>query len=373
MEATRLTPPLATYTHVISSLFRRPLLPRSRETAWDLYARCRLVSHPVPDVPLYNVAISACGSSPERALDLFLEMQSHKLQPNLDTFNSLFLVLCRKQSGNYWEALNLLGQMVERGVQPNSDTFARILVGARANGDLGRTRWILSRMNQTQNPPPDAETLAMAFNVYADFRPKAKENAWPSVLGALPANSREVREEVKRILASHVEFGETDLIVFLDGLEKVKPVVVLDQKANDEAATSAEAPPPAPVPHLFERIQRPVLPTSKLAASVLAVYAVHAPFDSFVSLFDQLVPQFALDPAVGKPQRAYQLALRTAEKARDRGKALEFAERVFREWRGTREASSMSPRSIERMWSTMIRIYAKCVGASSHIFFPLLV
>merc|ERR1712217_302535 len=70
-----------------------------------------------PDVITFLALISACEKAckPEKALELFAEMQRRGLQPNNITCNSL--ISCRKNACKPKQVLELFAEMQGRGLQ----------------------------------------------------------------------------------------------------------------------------------------------------------------------------------------------------------------------------------------------------------------
>jgi pentatricopeptide repeat protein len=221
---------MATYTMVLTALLSAPRA--AQPTFWSLFHRMRLSAHPVPDAPLYAVAIHACAqgipnpgepgaaeADAERALDLFREMTTHHgIRPTAQTYNALMLA-CAKRRDMLPEAFRLLREMVElertrlRALShdaeahdaasltcfaPDRQTYNALLLGCARAGDLPQARWILAEMlrsasalwEENMHRPgarlsaeealevegrrPDAASLTHLFHAYASYKPPLK-------------------------------------------------------------------------------------------------------------------------------------------------------------------------------------------------------
>lgn len=168
-----------------------------RATGWDLVAHMRLVAHPIPSKETYDVIIEACANTilpePERALDLWTEMTiDNQIQPDVRSFNAIIKAVGAVRKF-YLEAFRLMRQMLDfyhtampdsaqRAMYtPDRDTFENLLVGAKKNGDIARTRWILTEMIRFSNHPgmrdngadisPTVHTMKSVFQAYTAAKP----------------------------------------------------------------------------------------------------------------------------------------------------------------------------------------------------------
>ncbi|KAH7882214.1 hypothetical protein F5I97DRAFT_1913236 [Phlebopus sp. FC_14] len=195
--------PMMSYTRVISALFNVRTSPASsprlgrlaaQAQAWDLFAHMRYVAHPTPDAHLYAIMIRACGSftrpEPERALDLWTEMQENDIEPTKGAYEALIRVCGR--AGKDWlgEGIRLVREMNDK--HPLSPTNGRriwcgLLEGCKRAGDLNRARWILAeavRGSQGPRKSADAEEAAVddemmihVFHTYASYKPPFQRGA----------------------------------------------------------------------------------------------------------------------------------------------------------------------------------------------------
>ncbi|KAL4077703.1 hypothetical protein J3A83DRAFT_4215821 [Scleroderma citrinum] len=178
-EASGHVAPIKSYTRVISALLRVRTSPSSnprlgssaaRSQAWDLFSHMRYVAHPKPDVHLYAVMIRACASTattraePERALDLWTEMQENRIEPTIGAYEAIILVF--GQSGGEWvgESIRFAREMRARHPIRSSSSLASerriwcaVLEGCKRAGDLNRARWILAEALRTDSVEEDGE------------------------------------------------------------------------------------------------------------------------------------------------------------------------------------------------------------------------
>lgn len=186
--------PIQSYTRVISALFNvqtcassDPRLGRAaaQAQAWDLFAHMRYVAHPVPDAHLYALMIRACGSSsrpePERALDLWMEMQENGVKPTKGAYEAIIRVCGR--AGPEWlgEGTRLAREMSDQysivGVNGRG-LWCALLEGCKRAGDLKKARWILAEAVRGGGDGPssggsmvDVELMTHMFHAYASYKP----------------------------------------------------------------------------------------------------------------------------------------------------------------------------------------------------------
>ncbi|CDZ96416.1 FOG: PPR repeat [Phaffia rhodozyma] len=198
--------PEKTYISLIEPLLHSEI-PAHRATGFNLFAHMRLVAYATPQREAFISLIKACGSStdpqPERALDLWKEMtEEHGYLPEVNAFNAALCALV--PVGRFWgEALRMFKTMLdfykysvpagvipgqsaqEQGESeqrkmytPNRETFELLLQGAAKNGDLARTRWVLTEMIRFSRSShggdavaPRSRTLELALMAYAAAKP----------------------------------------------------------------------------------------------------------------------------------------------------------------------------------------------------------
>ncbi|KAF8440053.1 hypothetical protein L210DRAFT_3630860 [Boletus edulis BED1] len=178
--------PIKSYTRVISALFNVQTCPSSeprlgraaaQAQAWDLFAHMRYVAHRVPDDHLYALMIRACGSSsppePERALDLWMEMQENGVKPTRGAYEAVIRVCGR--AGPEWlgEGTRLAREMSV----PISDSGRERESTVRA-GNLQKARWILAEAVRGnghgasgEDSIVDAELMTHIFHTYVSYKP----------------------------------------------------------------------------------------------------------------------------------------------------------------------------------------------------------
>lgn len=195
--------PIKSYTRTISTLFNVQTHPSSdprlgqsaaRAHAWDLFAHMRYVAHPTPDAYLYAMMMRACGSAggrvePERALDLWTEMQESGVEPTRGAYEAIVLVLGRAGKGWLSEGMRLAREMRERYPERERNQrrmWCALLEGCKRVGDLNRARWILAealRSNTSEDggssrsSSVDAKMLTHIFHTYASYKPPFSRTA----------------------------------------------------------------------------------------------------------------------------------------------------------------------------------------------------
>ena len=192
--------PIKSYTRVISALFNVQTNPSSdpglgraaaQAQAWDLFAHMRYVAHPVPDAHLYALMIRACGSfsrpEPERALDLWLEMQENRIEPTKGAYEAVIRVCCK--GGPEWlgEGMRLAREMSDQysitGMSGRG-LWCALLEGCKRSGDLNKARWILaeavrgsSDVTNNEDSMVDAELMTHVFHTYASYKTPFRREA----------------------------------------------------------------------------------------------------------------------------------------------------------------------------------------------------
>ncbi|SGY16339.1 BQ5605_C012g06849 [Microbotryum silenes-dioicae] len=398
LEASNYTPLLATYTLLINRLLSPISPPHLIARGWDLYAHCRLVAHPIPDVDLYNTMIAACSRgaypSPERAVDLFLEMtETNLIAPTPTTYNALIRSCAREGSQpSYFEALRYLKKILDVNLLPNRGTFHAILEGARRQGDLLRSRWVLVKMVQIGGEcRPNADTLALVFRSCKGYEPEVKEKRGIVIGGS------------KRAAVASEEKGKESIIISPDvgpnkGIDETRKV------DTQPTATAAEEQPledsnviellgesslfyPGPIPTtpdelvleaqtlLLQIVDPSVLglsasprstpssfpdvrPTAFLLNSYLELLTAHAPLPASVDFFNS-----AYGPSTGVDKNGYtfEVMIKRCETAKKREVGLEMARKVWGEWKlwSEEDQERLSGRNISLMWGSMIRVLAR--------------
>ncbi|GAA6014703.1 hypothetical protein JCM8202_001631 [Rhodotorula sphaerocarpa] len=386
MEAAGHTPLPATYTAVIKRLLSPASPPHLVREGWDLFGHSRLVAHPVPDVPLYSTMIQACAHgahpSPERAIDLFVEMtDDHRLPPSELAYNGVIRACAREGSREYYfEALRYMRRMLDENVAPSRHTFHALLEGARRHGDLARARWMLVKMIAVgAESSPNETTLALLLQTYAAYKPAplaapvepnvSLQEQRPSTdasreetvddpdARSRPSSTLEAKDDPARLAhgipgarasgARHIVelLGEASLFypgpmpqtsaeVLAEARNLMLQVVDAARLEGTDAALRGN---PAPPASLFEGVE----PSVFLLNSYLAVLNSHAPFaaalDFFAGAFDRA--------GIAKNRYSYELVLRRCELARNKDAAGEGAKKIWEEWLVWSEAPLPAVRS----------------------------
>lgn len=378
MEASGHTPLLATYTAVTRRLLSPASPPHLVREGWDLYGHTRLVAYPVPDVSLYSTMIQACAHgahpSPERAVDLFVEMtEDNKLPPSELAYNGVIRACAREGSREYYyEALRYTRRMLDENVAPSRHTFHALLEGARRHGDLARARWMLVKMIAVgAEATPNETTLALLLQTYAAHKPtspqtqkagnpttevkEVPEGASSPVADEPAQSEAEPRPRPARTLEAKDDpaqlssrttgaptgalriielLGEASL--FYPGPLPQTSAEVLAEARNlmlqvvDDAALGSRSSAPtllttsAASSSMFPGVE----PSTFLLNSYLAVLNSHAPFAAALDYFHHT---FAATD-VPKNRYSYELIMRRCELARNKEAAVEAAKKVWEEW-----------------------------------------
>jgi len=354
MEENNLVPQQESYIEVIKAL-----LPISRSSAWNLFAHMRLVAHTTPNLQAYNLMLSACSTgqhpSPERAVDLYEEMQEHKIQPDIFTFTALIRTCSRtRRAGEesyYLRGIEFLRQMLDAGLTPDRSTLHAIMDGARRVGDLSRARWIFYKVAVSPwKESVDDVTAALLFQTYATFKVQPapllrerlregrklatdqaldKDIAVPldNLPSPLPRTAEEVVQQVRALMASSLASKGLDTsLLFRDGNLQPSPV--------------------------FESIKlTPLLLNSFLLAHQRGSHI----FSKCLLLYEKL---FKL-ASVPKNGYSYELIMQSCEKPNDRQLGLETARKCFAEWKTWAISRPVKEIQASEIWSSMIRNLAR--------------
>ncbi|KAH0834064.1 hypothetical protein J3R83DRAFT_11348 [Lanmaoa asiatica] len=200
--------PIRSYTRVISALFNR------KRKLGIFFAHMRYVAHPVPDALLYALMIRACGSfsrpEPERALDLWMEMQENGVRPTKGAYEAIIRVCGR--AGPEWlgEGMRLAREMSDRhsitGMNGRG-LWCALLEGCKRSGDLKKARWILAEAVRgngdgasSEGSMMDAELMTHMFHTYASYKPPFRRETTRLIdrtaasNGEVPTNETQVEE-----------------------------------------------------------------------------------------------------------------------------------------------------------------------------------
>ena len=349
-----------------------------------MFAHMRYVAHPVPDAHLYAMMLKACADSPtpqaERALDLFVEMRTdHQIRPSRQAYNSVILA-CAKSSKHSHDAFQLAQEMLElfrsgdESVKPDRNTFHSLLECAKRSGDLRRARWILyelirARQMGDESFAPDASIMTNVLHTYASYQPPLQSlrqvnEQTSSVYEPSTATPPEIpipttSPVILQHNASPFHLPSTGLPkshkeTLIEASRLFEQILAAQDHSSEATSFSIENKP----------LYSDVLLTTQLLNAFLAVVLAHSSLLDAKSTFDQIFHE----RGVSKSDRSYRLMLercaypRSAAEKRD---ALRLARSIWDEWvsRERHRSSSMggnpsSPRTIERVWTAMIRINA---------------
>lgn len=437
LESSSIYVPESTYLSLLTPLLHSPV-PAHRATGFDLFAHMRLVAHPTPSSESYIALIEACGKvddpQPERALDLWKEMtEDQGIQPDVVAFNAILRAL--SSVGRFWgEALRVFKTMLDfykasvpaggipgreneseseqrRLYTPNRETFEVLLRGAAKNGDLARTRWVLTEMIRFSQSPtggeevcPRSETLELVLMAYATARPvlsrgmvrfqkrgvnnqKEEEGEGEEVVVKVENDGRKEFKET---------FGDDETVLSTSTSPQTKPrtnvastnlpqtsqeimheaQVLFAHAYNDPLIHQTQPDWRTPSNHLPPL--RHVRMTPKLVNAYLSVVNLHG--SSLSHALDRFRHAFQ-EAGVKKNGWSFRDILRRLERARpnERQRAAEEAFEVFKEWeafekeverscavverrdgkvlaRDLRMSLGMTERIVESVWGDMIKI-----------------
>ena len=387
-ENRNLAPSMKTYSHLISRLFlNTTATPSTRALAWDMFAHMRYVARPTPDAYFYAIMIRACADAPipqaERALDLFTEMRiDNRIEPTRDAYNWTILACARASKDFAHDAFRLAQEMFDSSrtgavqMRPDLNTFCALLESAKRTGDLKRTRWILAELINAyqrgdESLRPDEEVMAHVFQMYTSYRPPFNRDV---VRRTQEPNSEDAVAETREISYTKGTRIHPDATMDLpqSHAETISEATMFYNRMRDDIfrAKSTE---PASRPGL--PIFSHVIPTPDLLNSYLSVYFAHASLASARETYDAVFAEFD----TRRTPRTYLLALQRCGISRtdhDRRDALPFARSVWENWRIMEDSQlaepersattpKISPRTIEKLWSSMIRVLTLCVHLSS--------
>ena len=374
--------PIKSYTRVISALFNVQTCPSdtrlgrtaAQAQAWDLFAHMRYVAHPVPDARLYALMIRACGSfsrpEPERALDLWMEMQENGVKPTKGGFEAVIKVCGR--AGPEWlgEGMRVAREMADQYPITGVDgrhLWCALLEGCKRAGDLKKARWIFAEAVRDSGDGKDAmvdsELMTHMFHTYASYKP-------PFIRGTtrLIDRSTESNEEVSadesqaegisnHIEPPHVSTDQTregdvfpDLPVenaeSMASFSRLPPQTPSDVIAETQAIFNSilqdkvlsfnEARHSAPGGIPAGRLAHVEL-TSVLLNAYLSVFYSHASIETSQEAFDSLFGDSSNVQVLQPDEYSYINALERCAIARaeDRHIAARWAKDVWRRWEAT--------------------------------------
>ncbi|KAG6377684.1 hypothetical protein JVT61DRAFT_14453 [Boletus reticuloceps] len=406
--------PIKSYTRVISALFNVQTCPSSeprlgraaaQAQAWDLFAHMRYVAHRVPDAHLYALMVRACGSSsppePERALDLWMEMQENGVKPTRGAYEAVIRVCGR--AGPEWlgEGTRLAREMSDQypiaGVNGRA-LWCALLEGCKRAGNLQKARWILAEAVRgsghgasSEDSIVDAELMTHIFHTYVSYKPPFRRETTRLIgcdaASTTEASTNESQAEVVSIHRDpppHVSTEQTQDVfpdVPAENVESIPSFSRLPPQTSFDVIAEAQA--------LFSRIledrslsleeaRRPhqgglpagrfahVELTPVLVNAYLSVFYRHASIETSQEAFDSLSNDSLGTQVFYPDDHTYVSALERCAIARveDRHVATRWAENIWRRWEET-EAKGMRDgkgnvgsfaRLIERAHAAMRRV-----------------
>ena len=415
-EASGRFPPIKSYTRLISALFNVQTLPSSdlrlgrsaaQAQAWDLFAHMRYVAHPVPDAHLYDVMIRACGSfarpEPERALDLWMEMQENGIKPTKGAYEAVIRVCGR--AGPEWlgEGMRLAREMSDQYSITGMDgrgLWCGLLEGCKRAGDLKKARWILAEAVRgsddgatRKDSMVDAELMTHIFHTYASYKPPFRRETTRLVDrsavsdGEVPTNESRAQEmsnhsePLSRVSTEHTREDAVFPDVPVENVESMPSFSRLPPQTSSDVIAETRA--------LFDRIlqdrslsreEAPRFPraallvgrfahvelTPVLLNAYLSVFYRHASIESSREAFNSLFNDSPDGQALHPDEYTYINALERCAIARaeDRHIAVRWAEGVWDYWeaieaKGLRDGQgNVGPfaRLIEKAHAAMRRV-----------------
>lgn len=269
--------PIKSYTRVISALLNVQTCPNSSDPwlgraaaqaqAWDLFAHMRYVAHRVPDAHLYSLMIRACESfsrpEPERALDLWMEMQENEIKPTKGAYEAIIRVCGR--AGPEWlgEGMRLAREMSDQYSITGMDgrgLWCALLEGCKRAGDLKKARWILVEAVRgsddgvsRKDSMVDAELMTHIFHTYASYKPPFRRETTRLVDCSAVSNgdvsTNESREEemsshsepLSRVSTEHTREGDIFPGVPVENVENTPPFSRLPPQTSSDVIAETRA------------------------------------------------------------------------------------------------------------------------------------
>ncbi|KAF8548422.1 hypothetical protein OG21DRAFT_1423101, partial [Imleria badia] len=379
--------PLKSYTRVISALFNVQTCPSSdarlgrtaaQAQAWDLFAHMRYVAHPVPDAHLYALMIRACGlfsrPEPERAWDLWTEMQTNGVTPTKGAYEAVIRVCGR--AGPEWlgeglrVAREMSGQYLITGVD-GRHLWCALLEGCKRAGDLKKARWIFAEVVRgsgdganSKDAMVDAELMTHMFHTYASYKPPFRRGTTRLIDRSTVSNEELSTDESQAEETSsrteplpHVSTDQTrgggifpdlpvDNVENMASFSRLPPQtpsdVITETRAlfnsilQDISLSPDEARHPAPGGLPVGRLAHVEL-TPVLLNAYLSVFYRHGSIETSLEAFESLFGDSAYGLALLPDEFSYVNALERCAIARadDRHIAVRWANDVWRRWEAT--------------------------------------
>jgi hypothetical protein len=363
---------MRTYTAVIGSLCsRRSSVARAQ--AWDTYAHMRYVAYPNPDVFLYTVMIRACAfpvsirypSEPEKALDLWTEMiQVQRINPTVRAYNAIILACAKSGTKMYVnEGFRLSRQMLDSNrdaqgyaaFRPDVSTFTALLEGAKRLGDLGRARWLLAELvkgrgvhmkdNTKASIEINEEVMMHLFQTYATyFPPPFQPRLLEPRLSEEECAPKRQEEEVSQLPSTVIEEEEDDEHPSFAHIppqtqqEIIREVKVLFRRIVEDRTSTSPTAIATPSLPFSQRKFKNVEITTRLIASYLSVFYVHASIQTSQKMFWTIFEEHGLSRSLRVYVEAIERCGNTRREGTNRSVALNFAEDLWIKWREAEEA-----------------------------------
>lgn len=301
--------------------------------------------------------------SPERAVDLFRELQELGHEPDSDTYTYLIRACARTrrkgQESFYGAAFDFTRQMIEAGMEPTPATIHALLEGAKRHGDLARARWLVAHMSMIGH----LDNLAMSylFQTYATYKlPRHQDTyerseataesaqAEPSRNVTMQAEAEQISTDFPGPMPQTTRHVQQQLVLVMANILHANHIVPSKQ-ALDCIAHSSIPSKNDLQPELYRPVQ---LDTYLLNSFFLAYNAYAASFKDFFSLSSSLLDH----TSVRLNGQTWRIRLEACEKASDAETSVAHARKLFEDWRKwSRKQSRQSNCQSQACWSSAIR------------------
>ncbi|KAL7422788.1 hypothetical protein Q5752_002084 [Cryptotrichosporon argae] len=379
----------------------------TRALALDLFAHMRLAAHPTPTAAVYGIMIRSCAESnePERARDLWLEMEAAGIRPSREEYDAIIRALGTKR--DYLEAFDILRQLVAKHETvvaaggssmcwlPTAQTWAALLEGTKRAGDLERARWVVGEMMRYAGLGPDwaanEDIIASVFMTYAAWKPPVVRS---TVRAAAASNATNVSAATAHAAGA---LGHSGLPTTTEAEQDVMPAPRSSADAVAEATSLFQniihdlSLPPSeidPQTNPFATVRL----TTRLINTYISVHLAHAPLAAARETYDKT---WAALLSLGLKANAWsylavlERCAKGGQSAADREVARQWVEDIWTTYTALAEAhdrapptasvqavavdglrdgapdtkrqrwlAGLGPRQVERAWVALIRLRA---------------
>lgn len=308
----------------------------------------RYVAHPVPDAHLYALMIRACGSfsrpEPERALDLWMEMQENGVKPTKGAYEAIIRVCGR--AGPEWlgEGMRLAREMSDQYSITGIDgrgLWCALLEGCKRAGDLKRARWLLAEAVRggddgasSQDSMVDAELMTHIFHTYASYRPPFRRHTTRLVDHSAPLGGDVFPGVPSEGVGSVASFSRLPPQTSSDVIAETR--ALFNRILQDRSLSLEDTHHSSPGALLVGRFAHVAL-TPVLLNAYLSVFYRHASIETSREAFDSLFNDSSSAQVSHPDEYTYINALERCAIARteDRHIAARWAEDIWLRWEVT--------------------------------------